>query len=73
MWKLELDDEAILELMAVVDIFSGFNKLMDGLRVEPVQRIPAKFEPGVQQNHNRCDLSEITRKFRNSGDIMLST
>ena len=32
--KLGLDDEAVLELMAVVDLFSGFNKLMDGLRVE---------------------------------------
>jgi hypothetical protein len=25
--KLGLDDEGILELMAVVDLFSGFNKL----------------------------------------------
>ncbi len=33
--KLGLDDEAVLELMAVVDLMSGFNKLMDGLRVEP--------------------------------------
>lgn len=32
--KLGLDDEAVLETMAVVDLFSGFNKLMDGLRVE---------------------------------------
>jgi alkylhydroperoxidase family enzyme len=32
--KLGLDDAAILELMAVVDLFSGFNKLVDGLRVE---------------------------------------
>jgi len=32
--KLGLDDEAVLELMAVVDLFSGFNKLMGGLRVE---------------------------------------
>jgi alkylhydroperoxidase family enzyme len=32
--KLGLDDEAILELMAVVDLFSGFNKLMDGLQVK---------------------------------------
>jgi alkylhydroperoxidase family enzyme len=31
--KLGLDDKAVLELMAVVDLFSGFNKLMDGLRV----------------------------------------
>jgi hypothetical protein len=32
--KLGLDDEGLLEVMAVVDVFSGFNKLMDGLRVE---------------------------------------
>ena len=32
--KLGLDDEGILELMAVVDLFSGLNKLMDGLQVE---------------------------------------
>ena len=34
MRKLGLDDEAVVELMAVVDLFSGFSKLMDGLRVE---------------------------------------
>ncbi|NIS79347.1 MAG: carboxymuconolactone decarboxylase family protein, partial [Anaerolineales bacterium] len=28
--KLGLDDEAIVELMAVVDLYSGFNKLVDG-------------------------------------------
>ena len=33
--KLGLDDAAILELMAVVDLFSGLNKLVDGFRVEP--------------------------------------
>jgi alkylhydroperoxidase family enzyme len=33
--KLGLDDAAVLELMAVVELFSGFNKLMDGLQVEP--------------------------------------
>lgn len=32
--KLKADDEAFLEIMAVVDLFSGFNKLMDGLQVE---------------------------------------
>jgi alkylhydroperoxidase family enzyme len=32
--KLGLDDEAILELMGVVDLFSGLNKLLDGLQVE---------------------------------------
>jgi AhpD family alkylhydroperoxidase len=36
--ELGLDDEAVLELMAVVDLFSGFNKLMDGLRVEPDEK-----------------------------------
>ncbi len=34
MRKLGLDDQGVLELIAVVDLFSGFNKLMDGLRVE---------------------------------------
>jgi hypothetical protein len=32
--KLGSDDAAVLELMAVVDLFSGFNTLVDGLRVE---------------------------------------
>jgi AhpD family alkylhydroperoxidase len=31
--KLGLDDEGLLESMAVVDLFSGFNKWMDGLRI----------------------------------------
>ena len=30
-----MDDEGILELMAVVDLLSVYNKLMDGLQVEP--------------------------------------
>ncbi len=34
MQNLGLDDEAILEIMMVVDLFSGFNKLMDGLQVK---------------------------------------
>ncbi len=34
MQKLGLDDQALLELMAVVDLFSGFCKLTDGLRLE---------------------------------------
>ena len=34
MQKLGLDDEGVLELMAVVDLFSGLNKLLDGLQVE---------------------------------------
>jgi len=32
--KLGLDDEAIVELMAVVDLFAGLNKLLVGLQVE---------------------------------------
>jgi alkylhydroperoxidase family enzyme len=36
--KLGLDDAAVLELMSVVDLFSGFNKLMDGLQVEPDEK-----------------------------------
>jgi len=32
--KMGLGDVEITELMAVVDLFSGFNKLLDGLRVE---------------------------------------
>ena len=31
--KLGLDDEAIVELMTVVDLFAGLNKLLDGLQV----------------------------------------
>ncbi len=34
MRKLGLDAEGLLEVMAVVDLFAGFTKLMDGLRVE---------------------------------------
>ena len=33
-----LSDEGVLELMAVVDLFAGFNKLLDGLRVEPDEK-----------------------------------
>ncbi len=33
--KINGDDETFLEIMSVVDLFSGFNKLMDGLQVEP--------------------------------------
>jgi len=36
--KYGLDDEGILELMAVVDLFSGYNKLMDRLQVEPDEK-----------------------------------
>jgi AhpD family alkylhydroperoxidase len=33
--NLGMDDEAILELMSVVDLFSGLNKFNSGLQVEP--------------------------------------
>jgi alkylhydroperoxidase family enzyme len=36
--KLGLDDAAIVELMAVVDLFAGFNKLLNGLEVEPDEK-----------------------------------
>jgi alkylhydroperoxidase family enzyme len=36
--KLGLDDEAITELLAVVDLFSGFNNLLKGLQVEPDEK-----------------------------------
>ncbi len=36
--KLGLDDAAILELMAVVDLFSDLNKFNDGLQVEPDEK-----------------------------------
>jgi alkylhydroperoxidase family enzyme len=35
---LGLDDEGILELMAVVDFFSGCNKLVAGLSIEPDEK-----------------------------------
>lgn len=34
MRKLGLDEEGVLEVMAVVDLFSGLNKLLEGLQVE---------------------------------------
>lgn len=34
MRKLGLDDEGVLELMAVVDLFAGLNNLLRGLQVE---------------------------------------
>jgi alkylhydroperoxidase family enzyme len=36
--KLGLDDEGVVELMAVVDFFSDVNKLKAGLRVEPDEK-----------------------------------
>jgi len=36
--KLGLDDEGIVELMSVVDLFAGFNKLLNGLQVEPDEK-----------------------------------
>ena len=38
MRKLGLDDEAVTELMAVVDLFSGFNNLLKGFQVEPDEK-----------------------------------
>lgn len=38
MRKLGLDDHGVLEIMAVVDLFAGFNKLVDGLQVEPDEK-----------------------------------
>ena len=38
MRKLGLDDEAIVELMSVVDLFAGCNRLLDGLQVEPDEK-----------------------------------
>ncbi|MDT7042288.1 carboxymuconolactone decarboxylase family protein [Candidatus Nitronereus thalassa] len=32
--QMGYDDAALTELMAVVDMFNGFNKFLDGLRVE---------------------------------------
>ncbi len=37
--RLGLDDAAIVELMAVVELFNGFNKFLDGLRIEPDIRV----------------------------------
>jgi AhpD family alkylhydroperoxidase len=33
--ELGLDDEAVVELMAVVDLFNGFNKFVEGLQIGP--------------------------------------
>lgn len=38
MRKLGLDDEGILEVMEVVDLFAGLNRFLDGLRVEPDEK-----------------------------------
>jgi hypothetical protein len=40
--KLGLDDDGILELMAVVDLFSGLNKLLDhiGGHQQPAKTCP---------------------------------
>lgn len=38
MRKLGLDDEGVLELMTVVDLFAGLNKMLDGLQVEPDEK-----------------------------------
>lgn len=33
--SLGVTDQGLVELMAVVDLFSGFNKMLEGLQVEP--------------------------------------
>ena len=38
MRKLGLDDEGVTELMAVVDLFCGFNNLLKGYQVEPDEK-----------------------------------
>ena len=38
MRKLGLDDEGVLELMTVVDLFAGLNKMLEGLQVEPDEK-----------------------------------
>lgn len=37
--RLGMDDGGIVELMAVVELFNGFNKFLDGLRIEPDIRV----------------------------------
>lgn len=46
MHKLGLDDGAVLQLMAG-STYSGFNKLMDDLRVEPGREAIARWTCGV--------------------------
>jgi alkylhydroperoxidase family enzyme len=36
--KHGMNDDGILEVIAVVDLFAGLNKLMDGLQVEPDEK-----------------------------------
>jgi alkylhydroperoxidase family enzyme len=36
--KLGLSEKGILEVMAVVDLFSGLNRFLEGLRVEPDEK-----------------------------------
>jgi len=36
--KLGLDDEAVLEVIGVVDLFSGLNRFVQGLRIEPDEK-----------------------------------
>jgi alkylhydroperoxidase family enzyme len=36
--RLGLDDEAIVELMAVVDLFIGLNHFNTGMQVEPDEK-----------------------------------
>lgn len=37
--KLGVDDAGLVELMAVVDLFNGLNRFLDGLRLEPDLRL----------------------------------
>jgi hypothetical protein len=55
--KLGLDDEAVVELMAVVDLFSGFNKLMDGLRVEPDEKPWYGWGSGCREHSSMARMS----------------
>ncbi len=43
-----LDDEGVLELMAVIDLFSGFNKLMDGDCITKCRKITERVAEEVQ-------------------------
>ncbi len=36
--ELGLDEEGIVELIAVVDLFSGLNKFVEGLQIEPDEK-----------------------------------
>jgi len=44
-----LDDEAVVEVMAVVDFFNGTNALADGLGIEPDVFPPLEPKPGGER------------------------